>query len=80
VALPAEGKPPEGAKVLFYALPVASGDGAKTTAPLFAWTHNSSGRRRYAVGAESPGKDYQRAEAPLCHVWQYPLSSGIRFD
>jgi hypothetical protein len=79
-APPAIDKLPEGATVLFHALPADKVEGSKTTAPLYVWTHVSNGRRQLTVGDDSPGKDYQRAETPICRVWRYPLSSSIRFE
>jgi hypothetical protein len=79
-ALPRDGKLTEGEKVLFHAVPADKVEGSKSAAPLYVWTHVSTGQRRYTVGDDSPGKDYQRADMPLCRVWRYPLESSIRFE
>jgi hypothetical protein len=79
-ALPAESKRSRDAQVVFHALPADASGEAKNTVPLFEWKHVSNGQRRYAVGDNSPGKEFQRAAAPLCRVWRYPLASSIRFE
>ncbi len=65
--------------VVFYALP-ADATTDRTTAPLFAWTHQTTGERQYALADDDLGDKYRRAEEPLCRVWRYPLASSIRFD
>ena len=80
LALPASGQFPHGAQVLFHALPADAANDAKNTVPLFEWKHVSNGQRRYLVGDDSPGKEYQRAEAPLSRVWRYPLATSLRFE
>jgi hypothetical protein len=80
VGLPADSELLRDAQVLFHALSADMASDVKNTLPMFEWKHVSNEQRRYLVGDDSPGKEYQRAEAPLCRVWRYPLATSIRFE
>lgn len=79
IALPANDQLPRNAQVIFHALPAHAASDANNTVPLFEWKHISNGQRRYLAGDDSPGKEFQRAETPLCRVWRYPLATSICF-
>lgn len=63
--------------VLFYALPSHADDRPATSVALYEWRNAKSAIRWYAVEGQSAPDGYERAGAPLCRVWRYPIRADI---
>ncbi len=61
------------AKPIFFALPATEGQSTNSrVVPLYEYDHAESRQYVYSIDPSLKAAGFERAEKPLCHVWQTP--------